>query len=136
MIVQAAHLNRYQAWTFAVLAVHSTSAFRAKITGHLTPAICLDGESGCMSLDGDILFGEVCIGCVAGAGRFLTIEAMALHHHLGLSANGEGDSTATTTTCSKWRVGHTEFSLDTNFLTYFGTIHRGIREQSFSKFSR
>lgn len=119
MIFEAAHLDRYEAGPFTVMAIHAASAFRAKITGHLSPAVCHDGESGCLSLDGDFLFGEVCIGRVASAGCFLTIEAMALHHHLRLFADGQGDSTATTTTCGKWRIGHMGFSLYGSCITYF-----------------
>lgn len=132
MIFEAAHLNRYEAWLVAVMAIHAASAFRAKITSHLIPTVYHDGVSGCFSQDGDILFGEVCIGRVASAGSFLTIKTMALHHHPGLFTNGQGDSTTTTTTSSKWPVGHIEFPLNRNRLTYFDAICLELTSSRFS----
>lgn len=87
VIRQATHLDGYESRPVAVTAVDTTSAFWTEITGHFIPAVSLDGVSRCLSLDADIFVGKVCIGRVTGAGRFLTIEAMALQHHLRLVAN-------------------------------------------------
>ena len=80
------------------------------MTGHFISAVCRDGVSGYFSFNKDIIFIEVCLGRVTCAGRFLAIETMALHHHLGLPNNSQCDCTATTAAFSEGWVIHVGFS--------------------------
>ena len=80
------------------------------MTGHFVSAVGRHCVSNHLSLNKDILFVEVGLGRVTGAGCFLAIETMALHHHLWLSNYSQCDRTATTTAFSKGWVTHVKFS--------------------------
>lgn len=82
LIVEAPHEYGDQVGACTVTAGQAAAAGRAKRSRHLGTAVGDDCEFPGSAVDHHIGLGEIGIGSMACAGELLTIEAMALHHHL------------------------------------------------------
>jgi len=92
------------------------------------PAIGGYGVASGITMDGDVLFRKIRIGSMTSSSGFLTIETMALHHHLWLFPDCQCDVSAVAAAYGKWFVIHSFIQTDyvvsalLHFLT--GASHR------------